>query len=93
MPIDRKKLHEVLLQLGFTEVQGKDHIFLEFQCPNRVIRTKISRGSKKDIGDALLSHILRNQIFLTKREFRDAATGKLSRGDYINLLKKKGISE
>ena len=56
MPITKRELKEILNKLGFTEIRSKHHIFFELRISNRIIRTKISHGSEKDIGDALLSH-------------------------------------
>jgi hypothetical protein len=57
----------------------------------RIIRTKISHGSGKDIDDALLSHILKKQIYLTKDEFELARQGQLSKNEYIEILIQKRI--
>ncbi len=92
MPITKRELKEILNRLGFTEIQGKHHIFFELRASNRIIRTKISHGSEKDIGDALLSHILKERIYLTKEEFESARQGQLFKNDYLEILKKKRIT-
>jgi hypothetical protein len=73
------------------EVRGKHHIFFELRTANRIIRTKISHGSGKDIGDALLSQILRKQIYLTKDELKLARRGQLSKSKYLEILRQKQI--
>ncbi len=91
MPIAKRDLRKILNKLGFTEIRGKHHIFFELRVANRIIRTKISHGSGKDIGDALLSHILRKQIHLMKDEFELARRGQLSEEEYPEILKRKQI--
>lgn len=91
MPIAKRDLRKILNKLGFTEIRGKHHIFFELRIANRIIRAKISHGSRRDIGDALLSHILRKQIYLTKGEFELAKRGQLSKGEYLEILRRKQI--
>jgi hypothetical protein len=91
MPITKRELKEILNRLGFTEIRSKHHIFFELHISNRIIRTKISHGSERDISDALLSHILKEQIYLTKEEFESAKRGLLSEKEYLEILKKKRI--
>lgn len=91
-PIAKRQLRKILLQLGFVEDRGKDHLFFRFIHEGQTAaRTKISHGGKKDIGKRLLRHILRDQIFLTNSEFRTAVEGKLSKQDYIAILTRKGL--
>ena len=91
MPIAKRNLRKILNKLGFAEIRGKHHIFFELHTANRIIRTKISHGSGKDIGDALLSHILRKQIYLTKNELKLARRGHLSKSEYLEILRQKRI--
>ncbi len=93
MPITKRELKEILNRLGFTEIRSKHHIFFELRISNRIIRTKISHGSERDISDALLSHILKEQIYLTKEEFESAKRGLLSEKEYVEILRKKRIIE
>jgi len=91
MSIAKRELRQILNRLGFTEIRGGHHIFFELRIANRIIRTKISHGSGKDIGDALLSHILKKQIYLTKDEFELARRGQLSEREYLEILRQKRI--
>ena len=91
MPIAKRDFIQILQRLGFSEIQGKDYLFFELRTASRIIRTKVSRGSDKDISNALLSHILRHQIYLTKAEFNQAKQGQLSQDEYMHLLREKGI--
>ena len=93
MPIDKRDFIRILHRLGFSEVQGKDHIFFELRTADRIIRTKVSRGSDKNMSDALLSHILRHQLHLTKTEFNQAKQGQLSQNEYMQILRERGIIE
>jgi predicted RNA binding protein YcfA (HicA-like mRNA interferase family) len=91
MPIAKRNLRSILLGLGFTEVRGSHHIFFERVFPGRLVRTRISHGGSSDIGDALLAHILRRQLFMTRAEFEQARRGNMSAEDYTDLLVQKGI--
>jgi predicted RNA binding protein YcfA (HicA-like mRNA interferase family) len=91
MPVTKRDFIRLLKRLGFTEVPGKDHLYFELRFTNRIIRTKVSHGRGKDISNALLSHILRNQIYLTKAEFNRAKQGQLSRAEYLEILREKEL--
>ena len=91
MPIGKRDFIRVLQRLGFSEVRGKDHIFFELRTASRIMRTKVSHGSSKDISNALLAHILRHQIYLTKVEFNRAKQGRLNKDEYLEILQEKGI--
>jgi hypothetical protein len=74
------------------ENRGRDHIYLEYYFDGKkVVETNISHGGGKDISKRLLSHILRDQIYLTAQEFEDLLSGSLSAEDYQKSLIEKGI--
>lgn len=82
----------MLHALGFVEDSSRDHIYLEYYHKGRkIVETKVSHGGSKDISRRLLGHILRDQIYLTGREFERAVRGSLSSEDYHRILVEKGI--
>lgn len=82
----------MLRSIGFVEDSSRDHIYLEYYYKGKkIVETKVSHGSGKDINKRLLGHILRNQIYLTSREFERAVRGSLSAEDYRRILMEKGI--
>ncbi len=90
--ISKRQFRKVLRSLGFIEDRSRDHIYLEYyHRGKKIVETKVSHGSGKDISKRLLGYILREQIYLTKQEFESAVNGKLSAEDYRKLLIKKGI--
>ena len=79
------------MRLGFEEDRRRDHIYFSFfDNDEMVVYTKMSHGTG-DISKRLLSRILRYQIFLTREEFKAALQGQLSREDYIEILRNKGL--
>jgi hypothetical protein len=58
--VSKLQLRRRLLAIGFEEERGKHHIFLYFRYEGRIVTyTKISHGGGKDIGQPLLSEIVR----------------------------------
>jgi len=81
-----------LLSLGFVENRSRDHIYFEYYYKaKKILDTKISHSSDKDISKRLLGYILREQIYLTRQEFESAVNSNLSAEDYILILKRKAI--
>lgn len=52
-----------------------------------ITRTRRSKGS----GDLPMQHSIRQQLKLNEEEFRDAIGCTLSREDYIEILRNKGL--
>jgi len=90
--ISKDKFRKALLSLGYVENRSRDHIYFEYYHKGKkILETKVSHGSDKDISRRLLGYILREQIYLTRQEFEIAVNGKLSTEDYILILERKGI--
>jgi len=90
--ISKDKFCKVLHLLGFVENRSRDHIYLEYYYQGKkIIETKVSHSSDKDISKRLLGYILREQIYLTKQEFESVIDGEISAEDYRLILTKKGI--
>jgi predicted RNA binding protein YcfA (HicA-like mRNA interferase family) len=89
--VSKLQLRRRLLAIGFEEERGKHHIFLYFRYEGRIVTyAKISHGGGKDIGQPLLSEIVR-QLHLSRDEFERLLKGELSRGEYVEILKRRGI--
>lgn len=92
MVISKDNFCKAMIQLGFKEEKCKDHVYFKFIHKGKVVaRTKVSHGKPKDIKKNLMGHILRKQIFLTKKQLNLAIAGKLSANDYVYILKEEGI--
>ncbi|MBU0567278.1 hypothetical protein KJ693_09625 [bacterium] len=92
MVVSKDNFCKALIHLGFEEEKGKDHLYFKFIHKGKVVaRTKVSRGKPKDIKKNLLGHILRSQIFLTKKQLNLAIAGKLGGNEYGCILKEKEI--
>jgi len=82
-----------LLSIGFIE-NHTHHIKLQYISlsgePTQV-KTFLSHGSK-DYGDKLLYEISK-QLYLTKKELLLLIDGNMSRKEYENILRIKGIIE
>jgi hypothetical protein len=87
--LDPKETHRNLLKKGFVNAPG-DHKRLEYYYNDKLIlHTKISHGTK-EIGDYLIKQMY-VQCQLSKGEFIDLAKCPLSKEEYFNILKDKGI--
>lgn len=85
-----RKFTSLLRSLGFEEDRGKDHIFFYFRYESRiVIRTKISHGAT-EISQPLLG-LIGQQLKLDRGELEQLLQGQISRTDYENLLRSKGV--
>jgi len=87
------KIKRSLLSIGFIE-NHTHHIKLQYISlsgePTQV-KTFLSHGSK-DYGDKLLYEISK-QLYLTKKELLLLIDGNMSRKEYENILRIKGIIE
>jgi predicted RNA binding protein YcfA (HicA-like mRNA interferase family) len=93
MILDKNKAYKNLKKKGFTDAIHKsgDHLYLELWHNNeRILYTKISHGSKKDL-DLFLIKQMAKQCELSKEEFANLVNCPLSQEAYITILKEKGI--
>lgn len=90
--LDPKKTYKNLKKKGFVDSINKssDHKWVDFFYDDKyVLSTKISHGNK-DIDNHLIKQ-MSFQCKLDKADFIDLVNCPLSREDYIQLLKKKGL--
>ena len=86
--LNGKEILGNLKKKGFTAAAHKsnDHNYLEFFEGDKLItHTKLSHGSKKDIGPSLVGQMAR-QCKMTKQEFIDFASCKISKDEYRQIL-------
>lgn len=92
MPRKARDVKKMLLKKGFTEVTvPKDHhYFVVYHNGKKTrVNTKISHGCK-EIPDGLLSQMSK-QMQLEKEDFDRYMICHMSKEEYINHLKKRGI--
>ena len=93
MILDKNKAHKNLKKKGFTDAIHKsgDHLYLElWHNRKRILYTKISHGSKKDL-DLFLIKQMATQCELSKEEFANLVNCPLSQEEYFKILDKKRI--
>ena len=79
-----------LLNLGFEEESGRDHIFYFYRHEGKiVVRTKVSHGLD-EIRQPILNLISR-QLQMNRDEFEDFLKGKVSPERYKRILLERGI--
>ena len=91
--IDSKKTYKNLKKKGFVDSinHSDDHKYLELYHEGKLILyTKVSHGSKSDLGDFLIKQ-MSVQCKLDKHELIDLANCPMSREDYFEILKEKGL--
>lgn len=90
---DGNKTYKSLKKKGFQDSSTKsdDHKYLEFfQNGKLVLYTKLSHGSKKDIGAYLIAQMA-SQCKLPKHDFLDLVNCPLSKEKYLEKLKEQEI--
>jgi len=91
--IDSQKTYNNLKKKGFVDSinHSDDHKYLELYHQGKLILyTKISHGSKKDVGDFLIKQMA-VQCKLGKKELIDLASCPLSKEGYMKILESKGL--
>jgi hypothetical protein len=92
MVLDKSKTEKGLKKKGFTECENRsdDHKTYELIKDGRMILwTKLSHGSKSDLGDPLIA-LMSRQCRLSKKDFMDLINCPLSKEEYFDIL---GISD
>ena len=95
MVLDSKDTYKSLKKKGFidSEDRSPDHKYVEYFYNGKFIcYTKISHGSKGEIGDYLIRQMY-TQCKIDKNNFIDLIKCPLSEEGYINLLKENGEIE
>lgn len=93
MVLKNKKVYKNLKKKGFVDSvnHSNDHKYLElFYKGKLVVYTKLSHGSKKDLGIHLIKQ-MSSQCKLSKDDFADLVNCPLSKEDYIIKLKNQNI--
>ena len=91
--IDSKKTYKNLKKKGFIDSinHSNDHKYLELYHEDKLILyTKVSHGSKKDIGNPLIKQMA-IQCKLEKNELIDLANCPLTKEGYFVILENKGL--
>ena len=92
MPIDRRVADAALREKGFRPASG-DHVYYIYYSTDGKksnVRTKISHGNHKDIGDQLVS-MMAKQCKLSKADFKNLIACPLSRDEYERKLSEQNI--
>jgi len=90
--VKKKLLRKRLLDLGFDEESGKDHVFFYLKYNGKiVISTKYSHGGN-EIRQPILS-LIGKQLKLNREQFELFLRGELSYEKYVSILKDKGVIE
>lgn len=88
MSIKAKDFDHIVTKLKL-KVRNSGDRLVWFEYKGRIItRTRRSRKKGKDLP---FQHSIRQQLKLNEGEFRSAVGCKLSRDDYIEILKQKGV--
>ena len=93
MNVSVRDMERTLLgKLGFVQSERDHHVYQLLDIDGRkVVRTKLSHGSRgKGIKKGIFGAIAR-QTQLTKGQLQDAVKCPLSRRDYSDILKKKNL--
>ena len=87
MPIRAREFDRMVNKFGFQTRHGRDlHAWLAYEG-NIVVRTRRSKSS----GDLPMEHSIRQQMKLNRQEFNLARRCTMTRDQYIEILKRKGV--
>lgn len=87
MSIEAKEFDRLVAKFGFRIRDSGDLLaWFEFEG-NIITRTRRSKGS----GDLPMQHSIRQQLKLNEEQLRQAVSCHLSRDDYIEILRGKGL--
>ena len=88
MPLAAREFDLIVRKFGF-ETRTGSHLFAWLTLDDKVVvRT---RRSWKESGDLPMEHSIRQQLKLSAPQLRDAIRCTMSREDYIQVLREKGI--
>ena len=91
--LDPGKTYKNLKKKGFDDMVNKsnDHKYIEFSYNGKkILYTKISHGSNKEITDKLIGQMSR-QCNLKKTDFLDLAKCPMKKDKYEKILRNKGL--
>ena len=88
MTIKARQFDRLVQKLGL-KTRSSDHLLAWFEYDGKIItRTKRSRGSSSDLP---MQHSIRQQLKMNQREFQNAVGCTLTKRDYLEILRKKGL--
>lgn len=89
-PIRKSQFRALLQSVGFNEDVSRDHVYLTLEVRGQIVaRTKVSHGGGNEIPPHLLSEIIRSQIYVNRKEWGQLLAGKLTREQYVRILRSK----
>lgn len=87
MSIKAKEFDRLVAKFGFRTRDSGD-LLAWFEHESRIVtRTRRSKGS----GDLPMQHSIRQQLKLNEEQLRQAVSCHLTRDDYIEILRGKGL--
>ena len=90
--VKTRVLRKVLLDIGFEEETGRDHIFYFYKHREKlVVRTKVSHGVS-ELRQPILG-LIGKQLHLNRDQFEDLLEGKLSASIYNDILRGNSVIE
>ena len=88
MTIKARQFDRLVQKLGL-KTRSSDHLLAWFEYDGKIItRTKRSRSSSSDLP---MQHSIRQQLKMNQREFQNAVGCTLTKRDYLEILRKKGL--
>lgn len=92
--MDQADIQSSLAKKGFVCEDDRDHKYYHHKLDGRYtgVKTKFSRGSNfKRLDPSLLSRIKKQLRLNTSREFRELVECPMSKDDYVQILRTKGV--
>lgn len=92
--MDRDKIQSALMSKGFELDESGDHKYLHHIHAGKKtgVKTKLSRGKQyKRLDASLLSKIKKQLKLDTSSELRDFIDCPMTKDEYLNILRGKGI--
>jgi hypothetical protein len=87
MTIKAHEFDHLVAKLGL-KIRDSGDLLAWFEFEGRIItRTRRSKGS----GDLPMQHSIRQQLKLNERQFREAVGCHLTREEYVEILRAKGL--
>ena len=88
MSLSAREFDLLVNKLGY-QTRAGDHLFAWLEVEGKVVAR--IRRSWKSSGDLPMQHSIRQQMKLSDRQLRDAIACTLGQGDYLTLLREKGV--
>ena len=88
MPLAAHEFDRVVNKFGYQTRSGS-HLFAWLEVDGKVVAR--TRRSWKDSGDLPMEYSIRQQLKLNESQLSEAVSCTLSRDDYLDLLREKGL--